>query len=306
MLLRREMPLGGFSLDHLYVDQRAILTLVETKLFQNPESRREVIGQVIEYAANAADLWGTGRTRQYASEFWSNQGKDLDAILQNEFGTDLDIEAFWNRIEVNLNDGLIRLIIAADELRPEVRRMIEYLNREMKKAEVLGLEIKCYGDDKTSMVLVPRLMGQTIIDKQPPGGKVTIWNPDRLRIAYEQLPGETLRQRLVTVLEWAVLHHFFIENTAQFPCFGLRGKNKGRIISFFSNGSIFSYVNEKCYSGGAEERDQLCDDLKKLGMMDQNLDPRMVVDGRNLTRKLTELSEEELRALLDLYAKYCA
>ena len=32
VLLRREMPLGGWSLDHLYVDQRAILTLVETKL----------------------------------------------------------------------------------------------------------------------------------------------------------------------------------------------------------------------------------------------------------------------------------
>lgn len=47
VLLRREMPVGGWSLDHLYVDQRAILTLVETKLFQNPESRREVIGQII-------------------------------------------------------------------------------------------------------------------------------------------------------------------------------------------------------------------------------------------------------------------
>jgi hypothetical protein len=43
ILLRREMPIGGWSLDHLYVDQRGILTLVETKLFQNPESRREVI-----------------------------------------------------------------------------------------------------------------------------------------------------------------------------------------------------------------------------------------------------------------------
>lgn len=40
VLLRREMPVGGWSLDHLYVDQYGVLTLVETKLLQNPESRR--------------------------------------------------------------------------------------------------------------------------------------------------------------------------------------------------------------------------------------------------------------------------
>ena len=50
-LLRREMPLSGWSLDHLFVDQYGVPTLVEAKLIQNPESRREVIGQIIEYAA---------------------------------------------------------------------------------------------------------------------------------------------------------------------------------------------------------------------------------------------------------------
>ena len=54
-LLRREMPVGAWSLDHLYVDQFGVLTLVETKLIQNPESRRDVIGQIVEYAANARE-----------------------------------------------------------------------------------------------------------------------------------------------------------------------------------------------------------------------------------------------------------
>ncbi|MGO9019424.1 MAG: hypothetical protein ACLQVJ_13855 [Syntrophobacteraceae bacterium] len=306
VLLRREMPIGGWSLDHLYVDQRAILTLVETKLVQNPESRREVIGQVIEYAANAAELWATGRTRQYAFEFWSKQGKDLDTVLQKEFGADLDIETFWNSIERNLSDGRIRLIIAADEMRPEVRRMIEFLNREMKNAEILGLEIKCYGDDQTSMVLVPRLVGQTIIDRPPLSKNLILWDQQRLRTAYEQLADESLRERLLTVLNWAVSNKFFIESRSQFPGFGLRGKNKSRILGIYSNGTLFPYLREKYYHGGAEERDQLCDELKQLGMMDQNLDPQTIVDGRNLTRKLTDLSDEELEAFLDLYCKYSA
>lgn len=161
ILLRREMPIGSWSLDHLYVDQKGILTLVETKLIQNPESRREVIGQIIEYAANATDLWASGRARQYATEFWNKKGKDLDDIFFEEFGEELDVENFWDAVETNLKQRRIRLIIAADELRPEVRRMIEYLNQEMQNTEVLGLELKCYGKNDTQVVLVPRLVGQT-------------------------------------------------------------------------------------------------------------------------------------------------
>lgn len=310
VLLRREMPIGGFSLDHLYVDQRSTLTLVETKLIQNPESRREVIGQIIEYAASATELWEMGRTRQYAVEFWSKQGKDLDEILRAEFGADLDIESFWNSVEGNLNDGRIRLIIATDELRPEVRRMIEYLNKEMKHAEVLGLEIKCYGDENASdknapVVLVPRLVGKTNIAPPPPS-PVTSWPPEKLRAAFQQVPDEQLRKRLLTVLDWVLSKKFFMETTAHFPGFGLRGKNKSRILSISSNAPLYAWLNEKCYPGGAEERDQLCDELKKLGMLDRNLDIQTVVSGKNLKRNLTDLSDEELQNFLDLYREHCA
>jgi len=53
VLLRREMPVGGWSLDHLLVDQRAVLTLVEAKLIQNLGASREVLGQILEYAASS-------------------------------------------------------------------------------------------------------------------------------------------------------------------------------------------------------------------------------------------------------------
>jgi len=161
VLLRREMPIGSWSLDHLYVDQRGILTLVETKLIQNPESRREVVGQIIEYAANAADLWAAGRARQAATEYWTRKGKDLNDVITKGFEEEIDVEGLWDTVETNLRRGNLRLIVAADELQPEVRRMVEYLNAEMQNAEVFGLELKCYGQDDTNMVLVPRLVGQS-------------------------------------------------------------------------------------------------------------------------------------------------
>ena len=123
VLLRREMPVGDWSLDHLFVDQRGVLTLVETKLFENPGSRREVIGQLIEYAANAIDVWASGQARQSAAEFWAKQGEKLDEVISEAF-EDVDIEEFWDLVEMNLRNGRLRLIIAADEIRPEVRRMM--------------------------------------------------------------------------------------------------------------------------------------------------------------------------------------
>src|SRR5207249_12142830 len=77
VLLRREMAVGDWSLDHLLVDQRGVLTFVEAKLLQNPEARRAVIGQILDYAAYAAENWTNGRLKQLAQDYWRSQHKDL-------------------------------------------------------------------------------------------------------------------------------------------------------------------------------------------------------------------------------------
>jgi hypothetical protein len=306
-LLRREMPVGGWSLDHLFIDQRGVLTLVETKLFQNPESRREVIGQIIEYAANAPESWSGGGARQKATEFWSNQNPpgELDKILQDEFGVDLDIEDFWDKTEENLKNGKIRLIIATDELRPEVRRMIEYLNNEMQNTEVLGLELKFYGEETESMVLVPRLVGQSqsTIDKKGSGGNIK-WTVDKLKEAFAELENNELGVKLQKILKWAVDKEIFKIAIAKFPTFGLHGKSKDRIVSFFSNGDVHCVLNEKYYLGQAKERDELVGKLKELHFFDQGFDPQQVVSGRNLTKKLFEMTDEEIDKLLGVFSKY--
>jgi hypothetical protein len=60
LLVSREMAVPGeqdgagrWSLDHLFLDQDAIPTLVEVKRSTDTRIRREVIGQMLDYAANA-------------------------------------------------------------------------------------------------------------------------------------------------------------------------------------------------------------------------------------------------------------
>ncbi|MFQ5903911.1 MAG: hypothetical protein ACE5JO_09490 [Candidatus Binatia bacterium] len=302
VLLCREMTSGGGSLDHLLVDQRGILTLLEAKLIQNPEARRAVVGQVLEYAASAVESWGNGRVRAKAAEFWSRHGKKLGDVIRENFGGHTDEEAFWVEVEQNLQQGQIRLIIATDELWPEVRRIIEYLNGEMKRAKIYGLELRCYGEESGSLVLVPNLIGQTQATRET--SEVTLWSVDRLRTAYDDLPDVELGKRLRTALERAVDQGSFLETRAKAPGFGLRGRSGARIVSFFPLWT-YCYLEEKSYPGGTEERDQLVAELKTVGMYDRDFNPQDVVSGRNLVRKLTDLGEDEFGTLLDIFSGFC-
>jgi hypothetical protein len=64
LLISREMPVpdgedggGRWSLDHLFFDQEAIPTLIEVKRSCDTRIRREVVGQMLDYAANAVVYW---------------------------------------------------------------------------------------------------------------------------------------------------------------------------------------------------------------------------------------------------------
>lgn len=306
VLLCREMPVAGWSLDHLLVDQRGILTLVEAKLIQNPESRREVVGQILDYAANAAASWGAGRAREKAAEYWLRQKKKIDDVVRTAFGDELDVEEFWRTVEDNLKQGKIRLIIVADEIRPEVRRIIEYMNSEMNTAEIYGLELRCFGDRSDSLVLVPRLIGQTQATVDRKGSSKAVWWPvERLKEAYADLRDRDTADRLREALDWAEDKGFFLEAKTQAPTFGLRGRSGDRILSFFSDGTVYCFINEKHYPGGKQERDHLVGELKSLGLLAPDLDPDEIKSGKSLVRKLTDMRKDELKKMFDIFSHCC-
>jgi hypothetical protein len=48
---------GRWSVDHLFLDQDGIPTIVEVKRQSDTRIRREVVGQMLEYAANGVAYW---------------------------------------------------------------------------------------------------------------------------------------------------------------------------------------------------------------------------------------------------------
>src|ERR1700743_915347 len=64
LLIDREQPIASepdgsarWALDHLFIDQDGMPTLVEVKRGDDTRIRREVLGQMLEYAANAILHW---------------------------------------------------------------------------------------------------------------------------------------------------------------------------------------------------------------------------------------------------------
>jgi len=169
LFVSREMGVPGeagggdqWSLDHLFLDQDAIPTFVECKRSSDTRGRREVVAQMLDYAANGVEYWSMDRLRQAAAETARQQGQALDQVLLKLLNTDDEaaIESYWQQVEANLRAGRVRLIFVADETPRELRRLVEFLNEKMADVEVLAVEVKQYVG-KGGKAFVPRVIGLT-------------------------------------------------------------------------------------------------------------------------------------------------
>ncbi len=151
---------GRWYVDHLFIDQDAIPTLVEVKRSSDTRIRREVIGQMLDYAANAIIYWPIESIRAMFDTHCKDEGKKPDDVLSQFLGDNSNFEQFWQKAKTNLQAGKVRMIFVADEIPPELQRVVEFLNEQMDPAEVLAVEIKQFVGSGLQ-TLVPRVLGQT-------------------------------------------------------------------------------------------------------------------------------------------------
>ena len=171
--------MGRWSLDHLFLDQDGIPTLVEVKRGTDTRIRREVVGQMLDYAANAILHWPLATLRARFGAQCQDDGRDPDEVIAGLIGTGADREAFWAGVGANLQAGRIRLLFVADRIPPELRRVVEFLNRQMQPAEVLAVELRQY-EGQGLKTLVPLVLGQTQEATAKKGGALRGPQPKRL------------------------------------------------------------------------------------------------------------------------------
>ncbi len=195
---------GRWAIDHLFLDQDAIPTIVEVKRSSDTRIRREVVGQMLDYAANAVVYWPIETLQDEFRQQCQRRNADPDIELAGFLGPGQDPDAFWQQAKTNLQAGKVRLLFVADEIPPELRRIVEFLNRQMDPAEVLAIEIKQYVGSEIK-TLVPTVVGQTAEEQQRKSGPRTSRQWDEasffevLRQSRPAVEVEVARR----ILEWA-------------------------------------------------------------------------------------------------------
>ena len=295
LLLKREAAVGSWSLDHLFVDQFGVPTLVECKLIENNESRREVVGQIIEYAANARSVWADGQLRKLANGQWSSGANEIDALLESELGVE-DVEEFWQKVDGNLEAGRIRLIIAGDHINSNVKRMIEYLNGEMRNTEVYGLEISCYGPDSRNVVMMTRVVGrvQAVADKRAAkqGKPTQKWDVKELQNYFSNLENRDRAAVAISLLDWSCKASRYSAAKTVHPTFKLLSRDGINRLGVYGEGDVWVLTNDL----NDEQRQSLHSDLMELGLTQKLLDGKSTISLEKLSQsnvhKLTEYLSE--------------
>jgi hypothetical protein len=129
-----ELPLPtNRYVDNLYVTREGDLVLVETKLYRNPEARREVIGQVIEYAKDLSELAYEDLDSAVKKAERPDGSKrrveiGLFSIVQEAgTGSDLSASAFIDAVTRNLQQGRFVLLIVADGIHSSLESITNFV-----------------------------------------------------------------------------------------------------------------------------------------------------------------------------------
>jgi len=160
--LGREIATEVGPIDVLYGSSTGALTIVEAKLWRNPEARRQVVGQIIDYAKELAS-W---TYEELDAAVRASTGRGIwDMVKQaSEEGGSEDEAAFVDRVSRNLRNGRFLLIVAGDGIHESVENMVSFLQSTPQLQFTLALvELQLYrvGSSNDSILVVPQIVART-------------------------------------------------------------------------------------------------------------------------------------------------
>lgn len=165
----REVHLGvdegkGGRIDNLYISPKGYLIIVETKLWRNPEARREVVGQILDYAKEVRTWDYEKLDAVYKSYHHNENGGLFHALVSSGYKTTDEEAAFVDIVQKNIKAARFLLMIVGDGIREGVEKMADYINGSPDMQHRLALcELEVYALAGGAHLVVPQLTLKTNI-----------------------------------------------------------------------------------------------------------------------------------------------
>ena len=161
----KELNTPAGPLDILYVTPKGRLVIVEAKLWRNPDARRKVVGQVLDYAKELA-RWDYEDLQREVSKATKRKGNVLYEIVAEQF-PDTDEAEFVDEVTRSISSGRFLLLILGDGIREGVGAIAEFLDEVGSLEFTLGLvELAIYKAPNNELLLQPRVLAKTTIFKR--------------------------------------------------------------------------------------------------------------------------------------------
>jgi hypothetical protein len=176
-----ELATNAGPIDLLLVSPRGGLVVVECKLWRNPQARREVVGQIIDYAKELPRLSYEAFEAAICKAVPVGGATKADGLYARAGGKapELDEPSFIDAVSRNLRRGRFLLLIVGDGIQEGVESIAEFLQQHAGMHFTLGLvEVAVYKSELSGYLVQPRVLMKTRMVSR---GVVTI-DDDRVAI----------------------------------------------------------------------------------------------------------------------------
>ena len=236
-------------IDLLFVNSDGMITIVETKLWRNPEARRKVVAQIIDYAKDVAKWSYSDLVKAVKAATESTEPDPITSVACE----DGEESQFMDRVARNLRLGRFLLLIVGDGIREGVEEIADFLQQTPSLGFTLGLvEMALFrkGAGKKAPIFVqPRILARTVeVERAVVTLKIPV-RPEDVEIStppvadaqgaalarrtpttdqfYEQL-GESEGPEAVEFVKWALAE----------------GRNLGLKVQWLGMGPYLKYLDE--------------------------------------------------------------
>ncbi len=182
-----ELNTSAGPIDNFMVTTSGLPVLVECKLWRNPEGRREVVGQILDYAKELS-RWSSSDLQREVSRRLNRDGNALLELVR-AVEPSVDEMQFNDALTANLRRGRFLLLIVGDGIREGVEAIAEYLQVHAGLHFSLGLvELPIFVMPDGSRLVVPRVLARTMI-----ATRNVVALPDGYMIAESKIPYQNRR-----------------------------------------------------------------------------------------------------------------
>ena len=156
----RELYTAAGYVDALYINALGRLMLAEFKLWRNPQARREVIGQILDYTKELAS-WGYDDLQREVSRALDRKGNVPYELVKKQ-APEVEEASFVDNVSRHLNRGEFLLLIIGDGIHEGVENIVQFVQSHSGLHFNLALiEAALYRDTANRVIVQPRVLMRT-------------------------------------------------------------------------------------------------------------------------------------------------